>query len=80
MAEFGIDPWGEDRADLRQAITSTVVANAHAGKGKTYKVKDFMPDFDKQTKKQTPEQMQTVLQAMAGAMAAQEQLKGKPSG
>ena len=75
MAEFSIDPWGDDRADLRQAITSTVMANSHAAKGKTYKVKDFMPDFDKQTKRQTPGQMATVLKAMAGAMAAKEQLK-----
>jgi hypothetical protein len=74
-AYYKLSPWGEERADFSRAIIATVVANANRGKGKAYKVSDFMPQFDKQTKRQTPEQMQTILRAMAGAVAAKEQLK-----
>ena len=63
MAYYSIEPFGEWRADLRQAITSMVIANANRSKKqRTYKVKDFMP-FDKprKRKQQTPEEMQAML-------------------
>jgi hypothetical protein len=36
-----------ERADLRNAITSCVTANAFRSKGPPAKVKDFMPIFQK---------------------------------
>ena len=63
MAYHSIEPFGEWRADLRQAITSMVVANANRGKKqRAFKVKDFMP-FDKPRKRrqQTPEEMKAML-------------------
>ena len=51
-----MDPWGEERADLRSAIVASVVANANRGKrGKTFKPADFMPQFGVKEKKTAKE-------------------------
>ena len=63
MAYDLIEPFGEWRADLRQAISSMIIANVNRSKkSRAYKVKDFMP-FEKprKRKQQTPEQMQAML-------------------
>lgn len=42
-----IEPFGEQRADLRAAIVASVMANAFRGKDqRAYEPKDFMPKFD----------------------------------
>jgi len=47
LAYYQIEPWGEERADLRAAINTTVLANVNRGKSqRAYKIEDFMPDFD----------------------------------
>lgn len=41
-----IDPFGEERADLRSGTIASVIANVHSGKGgKRFKPADFMPKF-----------------------------------
>lgn len=50
MAFYTIEPWGEERADLRQALTTSAVHNsiqAHAKHPKWTKPEDFMPFADK---------------------------------
>jgi hypothetical protein len=43
-----LEPFGEERADLRMAIMTANILNALRGKkGKKAKIKDFMPDFEK---------------------------------
>ena len=45
-AQWSIDPWGEERADLRSAITSYVLAEVNRNpkkKSSPFKPKDFMP-------------------------------------
>ena len=62
-------PSNEERMDWRFAQIAALIANAMGGKRATsYKIKDFMPEFDRESKRQTPQQMQAVLAAMAGAM------------
>ena len=47
MAYSRLEPWGEDRDDLRMGIVASVIANSNRGKGKKpYKPQDFMPDFE----------------------------------
>ena len=48
-AEFyELDPWGDKRADLRESILCSLVANALRKKGsKRLAPKDFMPEFGK---------------------------------
>ena len=54
-----VDPFGEDRADLRSGIVASVVANANRTKGRAFKPGDFMPDFDRmETGQQSVEEMQ----------------------
>lgn len=46
MAFYSIEPFGEERADLRQALTTSAVANMHQAQTKKPKwttPKDFMP-------------------------------------
>lgn len=48
MAYFKLEPFGEERADLRTGILASLVANIASKKGgKKYMPKDFMPVFDK---------------------------------
>jgi hypothetical protein len=43
IAYCGIDPFGEERSDLRCGIVSSVIANANSKH--RFKPRDFMPDF-----------------------------------
>jgi hypothetical protein len=47
MAYSKLEPWGEDRDDLRMGIVASVIANSNRGKGqKPFKPTDFMPSFE----------------------------------
>lgn len=45
LAYYHLEPWGEERADLRMGITASTIANANRVKGKALTPGDFMPDF-----------------------------------
>lgn len=49
MAYYNIEPFGEERADIRQAITSSEVRNSYA-KHRTSPL-DFIPKFIQERKK-----------------------------
>jgi len=68
MAFYDIAPFGEERADIRQAITSCTIANAWSKQ--KHKVKDFIPTFTKPQEKgkrqrQTTEEMKKLLMSVA---------------
>lgn len=70
-AFLAMEPSGEERADLRAGIVSSTIANAHRQKkGKTYKPKDFMVDFNR--KEQTEEEQMAAAEAMAKAFGAKK--------
>lgn len=49
MAYAELEPFGEERADLRAGIVAHVIANANRDpktKPEPFKPSDFMPDFD----------------------------------
>lgn len=49
IAYYQLEPFGEERADMRAAIIASTIANVNRSKGqKAYKVEDFMPRFDRQ--------------------------------
>lgn len=53
MAYSRLEPWGEDRDDLRMAIVASTIANTNRGKNqKPYKPADFMPSFEPETEEQ----------------------------
>lgn len=43
QAFYRVDPFGDQRADLRQGITSAIIANMFADKGKAQPPMVFMP-------------------------------------
>ena len=50
MAYAAIEPFGEQRADLRNAMSMALIANVNRDGKKTpraFKPHDFMPDFEK---------------------------------
>jgi len=70
IAYDALEPFGEERADLRMAIETACIANLLKGKaGRAFKPKDFMPDFSPRPK-QTAEAMNAKLAQFASMMEA----------
>lgn len=60
-----LEPFGEERADLRAAIVACTVANAFRGKNqKAAQPADFMPDFEPK-RRQTQADMAAVMKQFA---------------
>lgn len=60
MVYYELEPFGEERADLRAGIISSTIANANRSKNsRVYKPVDFIPKFDK-PKQTWQEQLQIV--------------------
>lgn len=79
-AYYTIEPWGEERADLRAAIVAATVANGNRGKKqKPYKVEDFMPKFgpDAGRKKMSDAQIENVFVAIAALAGGMRKRGGK---
>ena len=63
MAYSQVEPFGEERADLRSAIIACIIANVNRGKDqRPFEVSDFMPKFDP-PKEMTEDEMKMVLGA-----------------
>ncbi len=70
QAMYALDPWGEERADMRMGNICATLANINRTKGQAVSgPADWMPDFlgAKKAKRQTPEQMIAAARLMAGA-------------
>lgn len=70
MAEYSIEPWGEERQDIRIGKLACDMANVMRGtKTHTFKIDKFVLSFDPKANRphQTVEEMQTVLNQMAAA-------------
>jgi len=65
MGYARLEPFGEDRADLRMGIVASVIANSNRGKGqKAFKPSDFIPSFEPETEDEAAARL------MAKAMSA----------
>lgn len=62
-----IDPYGQERADLRAGMIASTIANFSTVKGKQFTAADFMPDFLNRKRKQTVEEMRANFAAFAAA-------------
>lgn len=78
IAYYTVEPFGEQRADLRSAIIATVIANVNRGKGqRPFKTDDFMPDFGKPDKrKQSDEQIAATFTAFIEQHNAAQRRRG----
>lgn len=74
FALYELDPWGEQRADFRQAITTTAIANSMGGA--KAKPADFMAYLQEEKKRQTPaEQEETIRRFAQAAIATKKNVK-----
>ena len=62
-AEYNIEPFGEERADIRSAIVAHTVYAMQCGRGSNLKISDFMPNFE-------PAPVQCVAEMQARLLAA----------
>lgn len=66
-AYYGLNPWGEERADLRAGVIASTVVNSLSEKG-GFKPSDFMPKYGPQPEEK-PKSM-SELKSAAMVMAA----------
>lgn len=77
IAFFELEPWGEERMDLRFATLNSILVNALRGKGqKPVTPADLMPDFGGDRKERgidladmTREEQLALARSMAAALA-----------
>ena len=64
IAYYSLEPFGEERADWRQAVTSTILANANRAKNsKVAKFTDFMLNSEaEETHQHTEQEQQNVFE------------------
>ena len=83
QAYYGVEPFGEDRADLRAGIVASTVANVFRKSGtQPYKAQDFMPKFEKprQDWRQLLEKVRTINAALGGTYGDNRQPDSEPDG
>ena len=67
MAYGQLEPWGEERADLRAGIIASTQANSMRGKkGKPFKPQDFMPRYEPEDEEATAAMMMAKMRAALG--------------
>lgn len=67
LAYYQLEPFGEERADLRHAVLCALVANIFRGKGRRAKLTDFMPRFDEEPRPQSLADMRAVMERFTAA-------------
>ena len=73
MAYYEIEPFGEERADLRAGIVASTMANAIGGSRRTLEPVEFMPRFDQEQKPPMDEQaMKSTFRAIAKVWNAKQ--------
>ena len=72
-----MDPFGDERADLRAGIVAATVANVNRAKGKPLSPSDFMPDFgQKHDRRQSQTEIKERFMAFAHAHNARLKANG----
>jgi len=77
MAYYNLEPFGEERADLRMAMLASLIANVNRDKKRRpnpFLPKDFMPKFEHE--EQTPDQQLAFVEAL-NAMFGGKDLREK---
>lgn len=70
-AYYSLEPFGEDRADLRMGILACATLSPHVRKGKKLKPSDFIPRFapkQPQTPKEISKSLRKITVAMGGSI------------
>jgi Protein of unknown function (DUF4035) len=66
MAFYRLEPFGEERQDLRAAIIAQTIANVNRGTGRPpYRLKDFILEFDGEERaNKAPQPIEDQIQVM----------------
>ena len=64
MAYYTIEPFGEERMDLRFALMTAHVVSPYLKKGHKPKLSDYMLNFEPK-KQMTPDEIRTVLMGLS---------------
>jgi hypothetical protein len=75
MAYYELEPFGEERADLRSAIVASTVANAHRDpkrRRKPFRPLDFMPRFDETKRPKGVESMLNFVEMFNTALGGRD--------
>ena len=73
MAFSQLEPWGEERADLRSALICKVLADINTPKDKQrMKLEDFVLKFDRKPQAQTTEEMIGAVAQISAIYAASD--------
>ncbi len=75
MAYASLEPFGEERADLRAALVAQITANALRSRKEPYKLNDFMLRFGEERPDEDPMQTADDLRARFRAAAARKKWK-----
>lgn len=80
VAYYRLEPWGEERADLRAGIVAAAMRNSMRGRGtRSFRASDFMPRFGN-SRAQSDQEVAARLLAYVKAAKAVAQLKKKQRG
>ena len=82
MAYDSLEPFGEERADLRMGVIASTIANVNRGKNtKAFSAQDFMPKFGQQEEeepyKQSTEEIKKVMMGIVEASKPKKKKEGK---
>ncbi len=75
MAYYALEPFGEERADLRAGIVASTVANTARDpkkRARPYRPQEFMPTFDRQSKRQTWQQQLRIVEMLNAAFGGKD--------
>jgi len=82
MAYYRLEPFGEERGDLRAGVVAATVANVNRDpkvRGEPYSPRDFMPLVEEETEAPEPEEVYLKIRAwaaMAGATETKDEGRG----
>ncbi len=78
MAYYQLEPFGEERADLRAAIVAKTIADVNTPKGaRRAKLTEFMPRFERE--EQTVEQQISIAAMLTAAFGGKDERHGDES-
>ncbi len=80
MAYASLEPFGEERADMRSALVAATVANAFRSRKEPFQVADFMLRFGEEQASPDPVAAADALKARFRAAAKRHKPRPKPKG
>lgn len=79
MLYYQVEPFGEERGDLRSAVVAATVANTQRGKkGRPFKPAAFMPQFEKARQEHGWEEQLQVVEMLNAAFGGEDRREPLP--